>query len=355
MNVKILITLVLMFLSLSVAWSAGFDCDKAKSDVENIICANHELSDRDLDLSEIYHAVLLMADDKSKIRQEQKDWLINKRNICKGKDCLIGAYDARLEKIIRDLTSMAARAQGKENKIFPSGIYIMKGVNQSLIINDSGQFSISGGDDYARTCTLGGAIGGVVGVGYVEKITDDSWKDIAAHRGCLLFLDGDANSFELNGINGSSNVCNEECGMNMNFSGKYYKLPEQCKNLSIEQVAKHAWAGEKKMAERSVPEALMEALNQCKEFMMPIDVNDLANAIADSYYKKGDFGKCMNALRFSYAFNDWNDRKITRKKQPSESQSGAEELTGIPEMDAQRAYAASSYRTSELKRKCSKK
>ena len=78
------------------AQAASFDCDKANTNVEKIICSDPELSKLDDELSAAYKDAL---QDKSKaeaVRQSQKKW-IKQRNKCTGVRCTKSVYESRLQ------------------------------------------------------------------------------------------------------------------------------------------------------------------------------------------------------------------------------------------------------------------
>jgi uncharacterized protein YecT (DUF1311 family) len=82
-------TLLLLTLTLTFLFPASFDCNKAKTDVEKLICSNEELSKLDEELNEAYKKALSFIIDKKEFNQEQLKWL-KQRSDCfaKCKDCM---------------------------------------------------------------------------------------------------------------------------------------------------------------------------------------------------------------------------------------------------------------------------
>lgn len=105
------IALAALSLTLSTAAFAGpsFDCAKASSKVEKLICSDKSLSDTDAMLAEDYKALLAITDDKG-VKQRQLAWLKNVRNACNDVACLKKAYDARGDELMRE----RARVKGDE-------------------------------------------------------------------------------------------------------------------------------------------------------------------------------------------------------------------------------------------------
>lgn len=82
-------------------FSASFDCTKASTDVEKIICNTSYISDLDIRLGNEYR--LLMSSDissniKNELLRSQREWLID-RNKCVDADCLSEQYTYRISQL----------------------------------------------------------------------------------------------------------------------------------------------------------------------------------------------------------------------------------------------------------------
>lgn len=93
------------FLSASLyslpAHSASFDCNKASSTVENLICTSPILSKQDEKMAKQYNDDLAKAkrngsDAVNRVRSEQLKWLTFQRNTCQDESCLMREYEERL-------------------------------------------------------------------------------------------------------------------------------------------------------------------------------------------------------------------------------------------------------------------
>jgi uncharacterized protein YecT (DUF1311 family) len=76
----------------------SFDCAKAASEVEKIICADDELSRLDDSLSKAYQKALNTR-IKDQIIESQKQWMKNGRDECKNAECLKKAYEIRIKEL----------------------------------------------------------------------------------------------------------------------------------------------------------------------------------------------------------------------------------------------------------------
>lgn len=100
--------------------AAGFDCTKAASKVEKLICADAMLSAIDGELADIYRIATYKVDQQNEkkienIRQAQKRWL-KVRNGCHDADCLKTAYLQRIHELADTLAQTAHyRYQLKES------------------------------------------------------------------------------------------------------------------------------------------------------------------------------------------------------------------------------------------------
>jgi len=79
--------------------AANFDCGKATSKVEKIICSDGELSKLDESLNKAYLEALQRPDIKDRTIESQRRWLKNERNVCQNAECIKKAYKARIKEL----------------------------------------------------------------------------------------------------------------------------------------------------------------------------------------------------------------------------------------------------------------
>ena len=102
-----LICLVLC-LAIGQVKAASFDCGKAGTKVEKLICANTRLSELDDHLATQYGKVLAQAQDKTALKVEQIAWL-NARNACPDRECVKQRYYFRLDALATLMAGTEAR------------------------------------------------------------------------------------------------------------------------------------------------------------------------------------------------------------------------------------------------------
>lgn len=83
----------------STGYAASFDCMRAGSDVEKMICSDHKLNRLDDFLSQNYKIAInsgMLDSIKSGLKKSQIEWL-NKRNSCINNQCIEKMYSQRID------------------------------------------------------------------------------------------------------------------------------------------------------------------------------------------------------------------------------------------------------------------
>jgi uncharacterized protein len=88
--------LIMMLLSVISVFGTSFDCAKAKTYVEKMICSDEKLIEKDDQLNHFFKTLKISNRLSSDVMQSQKEWLKN-RNRCKDLDCLHDSYNHQLE------------------------------------------------------------------------------------------------------------------------------------------------------------------------------------------------------------------------------------------------------------------
>lgn len=81
----------------------GFDCAKASTLIESLICSDNDLARLDAEMTDAYRGIIHLYEgnylDSSDLKATQRQWLKEQRNVCKDRACLERAYHARLEEL----------------------------------------------------------------------------------------------------------------------------------------------------------------------------------------------------------------------------------------------------------------
>ncbi|WP_343676593.1 lysozyme inhibitor LprI family protein [Paraburkholderia heleia] len=75
---------------------ASFDCNKASSKIEKLICSTPDAADADARLSVAYAAARAKANDPNALKADQRSWLANERNACSDAACLVRVTNDRI-------------------------------------------------------------------------------------------------------------------------------------------------------------------------------------------------------------------------------------------------------------------
>lgn len=76
----------------------SYDCAKAGTKVELMICHNAELAKADAEMAPLYAAALESAEDKRAFKNESMEWL-RQRDLCQDENCLAILYRSRKEQL----------------------------------------------------------------------------------------------------------------------------------------------------------------------------------------------------------------------------------------------------------------
>lgn len=91
------LSLLALLVIASVSYAASFNCDKATSLVEKLICSDLELSKLDDQMTRAYKKELAESANKADAKARQRAWITKERDVCTDVDCIARAYKTRLE------------------------------------------------------------------------------------------------------------------------------------------------------------------------------------------------------------------------------------------------------------------
>lgn len=102
--------------------AASFDCAKASTPIEKLICSNDYVSQLDEDLGQAYkEALVKYADKKDMIIRQQRNWIKWIRSQCGDPSCLDTLYRARLGEIISGDNVVSLNGPDKPNFVLTKG------------------------------------------------------------------------------------------------------------------------------------------------------------------------------------------------------------------------------------------
>lgn len=82
-----------------MTWAPSFDCTKASTGPERLVCSNRELSEADVKLAHAYKAAANVSADKESLRNAQSAWRKDERDTCSNIQCMLTAYEDRLAQL----------------------------------------------------------------------------------------------------------------------------------------------------------------------------------------------------------------------------------------------------------------
>ena len=91
----ILLTMCFCVCLTSGAASAVIDCSRAKTNADLMICSNSELAAAQEQMALTFRQALRRGVDQNLLRDSQRSWYENERNVCNDAPCLLKAFDER--------------------------------------------------------------------------------------------------------------------------------------------------------------------------------------------------------------------------------------------------------------------
>ncbi|MFM8342144.1 MAG: DUF945 family protein [Methylomonas sp.] len=79
----------------------SFDCNKASSTAEKLICSSNQLAILDVQLNGLFKQALVNASDSKPVIASQKAWIKNVRGLCNDVECMVNAYQQRLDQLAK--------------------------------------------------------------------------------------------------------------------------------------------------------------------------------------------------------------------------------------------------------------
>jgi len=107
---KNILLILVGVLALTSAQATSFDCAKAASGIEKLICGSAKLSELDDALDKAYKEARTNSspEEAKRLVSDQRQWLKEIRNSCGDEPCLVHAYASRIETIIKPASGNAA-------------------------------------------------------------------------------------------------------------------------------------------------------------------------------------------------------------------------------------------------------
>jgi len=108
---------LIICLAISNVHAASFDCKKAKTDIEKMICSDEEVSKFDEELARKYKKALQLVSYKDQMKKQQQEWIKTLRNTCKDEICLQREYRDRIAALNSTLAAAAFKRKPEDPKV----------------------------------------------------------------------------------------------------------------------------------------------------------------------------------------------------------------------------------------------
>lgn len=78
---------------------ASFDCAKASTRIEMMICGSVDLAALDKKLGDVYAFTMLCSKDPAAVKKSQRSWIKNDRDVCEDAECITTAMNRQLSQL----------------------------------------------------------------------------------------------------------------------------------------------------------------------------------------------------------------------------------------------------------------
>lgn len=109
------IFILLASVQYNVVYAASFDCSKASSPVEKMICSSEELSLLDEDMAVVFRILRENSNNSETIRSDQLRWLKNGRGTCQDLNCIRSEYMRHIDELISNSSNSNAVSNYSSN------------------------------------------------------------------------------------------------------------------------------------------------------------------------------------------------------------------------------------------------
>jgi glucose/arabinose dehydrogenase/uncharacterized protein YecT (DUF1311 family) len=91
--------------SMQASTAASFDCSRARTSTEKLVCSDPTLSRLDEQLDDACRSAQRRVASRPALRDAQRSWLSNRRDVCNDAPCLRAAYLARIDALLDEATA----------------------------------------------------------------------------------------------------------------------------------------------------------------------------------------------------------------------------------------------------------
>lgn len=278
---KLIVIFFFYFSLSSISYGASFDCNKASSVIEKVICTDKTLGDLDDSLQQTYKKALENSQDTNTLKTGQLEWLKNVRNRCSDKDCLTQVYTSRL---------MELNKQTKTIEALKAGEYLTEGGWGYLKISEDEKalthFSIEAMGGNGHSCSLAG----VIREG--KSIPDEQEGN---EPKCVVNFVVKKNGVEVTPQD--SSVCSYFCGMRAQFEGLYLNVAQNCVPSALKKTRNKFKQLYDKKSYAEAYALLQPTFQQCEKTLDWLEDRWWRNDLALTAYKLGDMSNCKKWLQ----------------------------------------------------------
>ncbi|MGL1932213.1 MAG: lysozyme inhibitor LprI family protein [Desulfotalea sp.] len=97
---RLILICAVLLSGVTTCFAASFDCTKAGTRIEKLICSDAEISMLDTELGKAYKQARKETSDLNQLKVEQRKWISKVRNKCPDSICLVETYKKRIPELM---------------------------------------------------------------------------------------------------------------------------------------------------------------------------------------------------------------------------------------------------------------
>jgi uncharacterized protein YecT (DUF1311 family) len=210
------VAILILAMACGPASAASFDCSKARTPAEKLVCADAQLSKQDEALAAAYKAAQAKA-DRSALAAWQRIWLAGTRDQCLDAACMRKAYAEQIAELEEHAQVGAGSTVSGRYVRYEGRMLDSDAASLILIELKGGRVRLAGSAQWAGNVQKGQVnVGEVAGIARIAG-NRIAYKDADAD-GCSFLVTLARDSLKVSGDNGRCG------GMRVTFDGDYRRV-----------------------------------------------------------------------------------------------------------------------------------
>jgi uncharacterized protein len=139
----------------ATAHTASFDCARASTSIEKMICSDKQASHLDFWVASYYRSAVQLSEQPDQLKAEQRAWLATQRNKCADVKCLRRSYEKRFEALkLLNAPEGTAHPKPPADDPYPASFVHPPFIKPTAVRRLTGELISDGGPKEVRVLTI---------------------------------------------------------------------------------------------------------------------------------------------------------------------------------------------------------